>query len=426
MNKKEAIEYIESNTWSKTKLGLDRTRELLHLLGDPQKKLKFVHVAGTNGKGSTCAMLASILSEAGYCCGLYTSPHIVQFNERMQVNGINISDDDLIALAEKVKLVVEMMKEHPSQFEIITAMAMLYFIKKKCDIVVLEVGLGGLLDSTNVIDKPEVAVITNIGLEHTEYLGDTLEKIASAKAGIIKQDCLTVCYRGSQTVEKVFENKCIEMNSKLIKAKFDSIKLISSSLKGQYFSYDGLDDLFIPLLGEHQLKNASVVIEAIRALRNLGWKISDEALCNGLRKTVWIVRFELVDEDPLFIIDGAHNPQCVQELANTIDKYLPKEKVTFILGVLKDKNYLSMIRSVLPYGENYICVTPDSSRALSNEELKNVIDSLGGKAIAVSSLKDSIKIAKELSQGKPIVAFGSLYMVGLLRQEYLKQKKTGE
>ncbi len=426
MNKQEAIDYIESNTWSKTRLGLDRTRELLHLLGEPQKKLKFIHVAGTNGKGSSCAMLASVLAEAGYCCGLFTSPHIVQINERMQINGVSISDDDLISLVEIVKPIAESMQDHPSQFEIITAMAMLYFLRQKCDIVVLEVGLGGLLDSTNVIDKPEVAVITNIGLEHTEYLGNTLEKIASAKAGIIKRDCITVCYRGSQEVEKVFENKCKENNSKLIKAKFDSIKLISSSLKGQYFSYDGLENLFIPLLGEHQLKNASVVIETIRALSTLGWNITDDALYKGLRNTVWIVRFELVDDDPLFIIDGAHNPQCVQELANTINKYLPKEKVTFILGVLKDKDYLSMIKSVLPYGENFICVTPDSPRALANEELKYAIYSLGGKAIAVPSLKESIRIAKKLSQAKPIVAFGSLYMVGLLRQEYLRQKKTGE
>lgn len=426
MNKKQAIEYIENSSWSKTKLGLDRTRELLHLLNDPQKKLRFVHVAGTNGKGSTCAMLTSIFSQANYCCGLYTSPHIVDFNERIQINGIKISDDELIELVEIIKPLAEKMEEHPSQFELVTAMAMLYFYKKKCDIVVLEVGLGGLLDSTNVIDKPEVAVITNIGLEHTEYLGDSLEKIAAAKVGIIKQDGIVVCYRGKEEVERVIEDKCKEKNSKLIKPNFNSIKLNSYSLDGQYFDYGELKNIFIPLLGEHQLKNAAVVTETIKAMRTLGWSISEKALYKGLKETVWIVRFEAVDKDPIFIIDGAHNPQCVEALAKSIDNYLPEQKVTFILGALKDKDYSLMIETILPYGDNYICVTPDSPRALKAEQLKEVISSYGAKGFVASSLKESIMMAKKISQGKPIVVFGSLYMVGLLREEYLKQKKTGE
>ena len=189
MTAHEAINYIESCTWSRTRLGLGRTRELLSKLGNPQKKLRFIHVAGTNGKGSTCAMLASVMQKAGYKTALYTSPYICRFNERMQINGVEIPDDRLAELTERVKPIAEGMADHPSQFELVTAIAMLYFLEEQCDIVVLEVGLGGALDSTNAIDCPECAVITTIGLEHTEYLGHTLPEIASAKAGIIKPNC---------------------------------------------------------------------------------------------------------------------------------------------------------------------------------------------------------------------------------------------
>ena len=195
MTAHDAINYIEGCTWSRTRLGLGRTRELLSKLGDPQKKLRFIHVAGTNGKGSTCAMLASVMQKAGYKTALYTSPYICRFNERMQINGAEIPDDMLAELTERVKPIAEGMADHPSQFELVTAIAMLYFLEEKCDIVVLEVGLGGALDSTNAIDCPECAVITTIGLEHTEYLGHTLPEIASAKAGIIKPGCDVVCYR---------------------------------------------------------------------------------------------------------------------------------------------------------------------------------------------------------------------------------------
>lgn len=222
MNAKEAVNYIESYSWSRTRLGLERTRELLRLLGNPQKKLKFVHVAGTNGKGSTCAMLASVLRCAGYRTGLYTSPYICRFNERMQVNGEDIPDEELAEITAAVKPLAEGMSDHPSQFEIVTAIAMLYFLRHGCDIVVLEVGMGGISDATNVIEAPECAVITTIGLEHTEYLGNTLAEIARNKAGIIKEGCPAVCYRACGEVETVFEKAAAEKHASLVNGRWST------------------------------------------------------------------------------------------------------------------------------------------------------------------------------------------------------------
>ena len=216
MTPKEAVSYIEHYGWSKTRLGLERTRKLLQKLGNPQKQLKYVHVAGSNGKGSTCAMLDAILRAAGYRTGLYTSPYIQDFCERIQVDGQNIPGEDLARLTERVKAAAEEMDDHPSQFELVTALGMLYFAERHCDIVVLEVGMGGALDSTNVIDAPEVAVITNIGLEHTEYLGDTLEAIAATKAGIIKRGCHAVCYDGAPEVTAVVRNVCAEKGASML------------------------------------------------------------------------------------------------------------------------------------------------------------------------------------------------------------------
>ena len=424
MNVTEAISYIESQTWSTTRLGLDRTRTLLSALGEPQKKLKFIHVAGTNGKGSTCAMLASIMQAAGYRTGLYTSPYICRFNERIQVNGEEIPDGKLAELTEKIMPIAESMEDHPSQFELVTALAMQYFLDEKCDIVVLEVGLGGALDSTNVIDSPEVAVITNIGLEHTEYLGNTLAEIASAKAGIIKPGCMTVCYRGSKDVEEVFERACRENGAWLVKADFDGIVPLSENLDGQFFSYHNLTRMFLPLLGEHQLKNAAVVIETAKVMKRLGWKIYNDDIRKGLETTVWPARFEVISRDPIFIVDGGHNPQCADSLAKAISEYLPGKKVTFIIGVLSDKDYMSMIRSVMTYAKHFVCVTPNSPRAMPASKLAALLTSMGLSAEASSGINESIDAAIRYSGKEPIVAFGSLYMAGLVRKAMLSRKKA--
>lgn len=417
MTVKEAIDYIESQTWSSTRLGLERTRELLSKLGDPQKKLRFVHVAGTNGKGSTCAMLASILQAAGYRTGLYTSPYICRFNERIQVNGENIPDETLAALTALVMPLAEQMRDHPSQFELVTAIAMQYFLDAGCDIVVLEVGLGGALDSTNVIDRPEAAVITNIGLEHTEYLGNTLAEIAAAKAGIIKPGCTAVCYRGTAEVETVFENTCRERGAQLVKADFAALRPISADLAGQYFSWQGLERLFLPLLGAHQLHNAAVVLETVDVLRRHGWRVPEAALRQGLAQTVWPARFELLRREPVFLVDGAHNPQCVQALVQAIEAYLPGERVTFLTGVLADKDYVTMLRCMAPYALHFVCVTPDSPRALPAQELAAALRVMGLSAEAAEDIDTGISAALQAAGAGPVVACGSLYMAGLVRRK---------
>ena len=259
MTPKEAIEYIENYTWSTTRLGLERTQELLRRLGDPQKKLKFVHVAGSNGKGSTCAMLASVLREAGYRTGMYTSPHVLCFEERLQVNGRYIAGQDLADLTERVRVEADAMEDHPSQFELVTAIAMLYFLEQGCDIVVLEVGLGGALDSTNAIDAPEVAVITNIGLEHTEYLGNTLEEIALNKGGIIKAGADVVCYDSAPEVVSVIRQLCGVWNARFRLVDFLSVRPLSHDLSGESFEWEGLT-LNVPLLGDYQLHNAATTL----------------------------------------------------------------------------------------------------------------------------------------------------------------------
>ena len=414
MTAHEAIAYIENQGWSKTRLGLERTRELLEKLGDPQKRLKFVHVAGSNGKGSTCAMLDAILRAAGYRAGLYTSPYIQDFCERIRVNGENIPGDDLARLTGRVREIAEAMDDHPSQFELVTALAMEYFAEQGCDIVVLEVGMGGALDSTNAIDAPEVAVITNIGLEHTEYLGDTLEKIAATKAGIIKPGCSCVCYDGAPEVTAVIKRVCAEKNLPLRVADYGKVEPLGQSLDGQEFLWNG-SEYRLALLGAHQLHNAAVVIETIAALRERGWNISEEAVQAGLQGVQWPARLEVINRQPLVILDGGHNPQCAEALAASLRELLPNKKVVFLLGVLRDKDYPRMMEMLLPFAQEFICLTPFSDRALPADELAAYLTARGTRARGCDNVEAGLRAALEAADGVPVVAFGSLYLAGAIR-----------
>ncbi|MEM5781162.1 MAG: folylpolyglutamate synthase/dihydrofolate synthase family protein, partial [Lawsonibacter sp.] len=335
MNLTQALEFIQPTAITQTRLGLDRIRELMRRLGDPQNDLRFVHVAGTNGKGSVCTMLASILQQAGYTTGLYTSPHLLSIHERMRVNGDAITSKELIRLAEEVKPAVDQMADVPSEFERITAMALLYFKKRGCQIVVLEVGLGGRLDSTNIIPPPDAAVITNIGLEHTEYLGNTLSKIAGEKAGIIKENTPTILYEQSEEVTSVVQRVCLDMHAPLFVTERKQVQLCSSGLKGQQISYRERKNLFLPLLGTYQIQNAAVVLDTVDVLnQKQGYHISDQSIVNGLCKVQWPGRFEVLMERPLVLVDGAHNPNGVEHLAASIREYLPDRKITFVMGVM--------------------------------------------------------------------------------------------
>ena len=413
MNANEAIEYIHSVCWKGSTPGLGRTRELLSRMGNPEKQLKFVHIAGTNGKGSTAAMTASILQKAGYRTGLYTSPYIYRFHERFQIDGVEISDEDLAAVTEYVRPFASAMAESPTEFELVCCVAFEYFKRRHCDIVVLEVGMGGALDATNVIDAPEAAVITNIGLDHTEYLGDTLEKIAETKAGIFKENGRAVVYRGTPSVEAVFERICAEKHVSLKKADFDGLTLKRRSLEGQVFDCGARRDLTLPLLGDHQLHNAAVALTAATVMQQRGWHITDEQIREGLADVRWPGRFDVRRKDPLFIIDGGHNPQCIQALVKNIQDYLADRPLTILTGVLADKDYNCMYRNVAPYAKEFITITPGNPRALNAHELAKYLSQFGKPVTACDVVADGVRLAVEhAGRDGVVLCYGSLYMIG--------------
>ena len=415
MNVNEAIEYIHSVFWKGSIPGLERTFELLEKMGNPQNDLKYVHIAGTNGKGSTASMTASILRKAGYRTGLYTSPYIYRFHERMQIDGEQISDEDLIEITEYVKPLADSMAQSPTEFELVCCIAFEYFKRKQCDIVVLEVGMGGEFDATNVIPAPEVAVITNIGLDHTDVLGSTLEEIALTKSGIFKEGGNAVIYRCQDSVEAVFEEVCAKKNIPLKKADFASLKRNSLDLFGQNFDCGDRKNIQLPLLGDHQLHNASVVLSIADTLIEKGWNISEQNIYDGIRDVSWPGRFDIVCRDPLFIIDGGHNPQCIEALVKNIEDYLVGRKVIALTGVLADKDYGDMYKPVMPLIDEFVCITPDNPRKMEAADLAMYLREAGAKATACDTTRDGVIKAMELA-GKDgaILCFGSLYSIGVI------------
>lgn len=421
MNYVEALEYIHSVSWKGSRPGLGRTRELLSLMGNPEKKLKFVHIAGTNGKGSTASMTASILEKAGYTVGLYTSPYIFTFNERMRVNKENISDSDLVSVTEFVKPLADKMADSPTEFELVTCIAFEFFYRKKCDIVVLEVGMGGELDSTNVIESPEVSVITNIGLDHTDFLGDTLEKIAETKSKIIKENSVAVLYPSTKGVEEVVENRCRHVGTRLIKADFDAVISKEKSLSGQTFDYKSFKNVKLPLLGKHQLNNVATVFAVIDALKSKGWNIPDKAVVDGIESVRWQGRFELVSEAPTFIVDGGHNPQCAAALFENVKEYLGDKKLVVLTGVLADKDFESMYADMATLTAEFVTVTPPNPRALKSEKLAEYLTRFGKPVTPAPSIEEGVKLAKERAGEKgAVLAYGSLYMVADIEKSAVK------
>ena len=419
----ETLKYLQFDNWEQSEPGLARSSELLSLLGNPEQKLKFVHIAGTNGKGSTAAMLASVLQSAGYRTGLYTSPHLLRFHERMRVNGKEIDDKSLIALTNTVRNAAEQMSEMPTGFEIMTAIAFLYFVQEQCDIVSLEVGLGGRMDSTNVIPAPEVCVVANIGLEHTAILGDTVEKIAAEKCGIIKHGAHAVLFGQSEGVENVAREKCAQEDVALTITAQEKLERISSSLDGQEFKYRGRGPYHLRLLGEYQLLNALTVIDVCNALRSRGWdKLTDEAIDEGLSHAQWPGRLELLRREPDFIVDGAHNPQCVDALMDSLAALYGDKKLIFLTGVLRDKDWQQMLRRALPLAKAFVVITPPSARALDENELAAWLNAQGVQAVPAKDTDDGVRRALDLAgEDDAICSWGSLYFTGEVRRVLTEQ-----
>ncbi len=415
MNEQEALNYINGTRWMGSRPGLSRVRELLDRLGRPQDRLKFVHIAGTNGKGSCAAMLASVLRSAGYRTGLYTSPYLFRFHERMQLNGEPIGGEALAEIVTQIRPQADAMADHPTEFELMTAAAFLWYERERADIVVLEVGLGGRLDATNVIDAPEAAVIMNIGLDHTEILGDTLEQIAGEKAGIFKPGCEAVAYQQSESVLAVLERKARETGAALHTADFSQLVPEFDSLEGQSFRYKG-EPYALSLLGAHQLRNAAVVLETVEVLRRRGWQLSREDVEHGLYAAVWPARFELVSREPPFVVDGGHNPQCAESVRENLLHYFPGTRRVLLVGVLADKDYPALFAILNEAADAWVCVTPRSERALPAEKLAEHLARFGKPVRCCASIPEGVETARELAgQDGMACAVGSLYMAGAVR-----------
>lgn len=411
----EALDYIHSVSWKGSRPGLERISALCGKLGNPEKESRFIHIAGTNGKGSVSKMLSEILLAEGYSVGLYTSPFIERFNERIMYNGENISDLDLAAVTEYVKPFADQMEDSPTEFELITAIAFEYFKRKKCDFVVLEAGLGGRLDSTNVIESPVLSIITGIALDHTAILGNTVSAIAKEKAGIIKSERPTLFGEGTEEAEKVIIERATALRSPFYRTPFEKIRNIRSDLQSASFDFDGRS-FKIRLHGLYQTRNAATVLTACNILRKQNVRLSDESIVRGLWNTEWKARFEILCQSPLIVYDGAHNVQGIESAVENIRYYLAPlsadRRINIVMGVMKDKAYAEMIDLLTPYANRVYCVTPENDRSLNAACEAEEYRTRGVNAKGFSNIAQGVQAAflDSRAENRPLICLGSLYM----------------
>jgi dihydrofolate synthase/folylpolyglutamate synthase len=423
---REAREYLNGIVKYGSVLGLDSIKELLKRLGNPQNDLKFIHIAGTNGKGSTLAFVSTILKLAGYKTGRYLSPTVFSYREKIQVNEEYITKEALTKLTFQIKEAILTMLEdglsHPTIFEVETVLAFLYFKQEQCDIVVLETGLGGVLDATNVVENTIACVLTAISKDHMEYLGDTLSEIAANKAGIIKKDALVITTNQEMEVLKVIEEKCKKYCNELVVA--DARNVNNSQFKNLQivFDYKELKQLEINLAGSYQIQNAVLAIETIRALGRIGYPISEEVIRKGLAETSWFGRFSVICKEPLIIIDGAHNEAAAIRLRETIECYFNNKQIMYVVGVLADKDYEKIARITASLASKILTVTtPNNPRALDGEELARVFSKYHSDVSYMITIDEAVKVCmKEGNSYDAIIVFGSLSYLG----EFDKQVKA--
>lgn len=422
MNYREAMEYVEELQQYGSVMGLDVMRELCARLGNPQDQLKFVHIAGTNGKGSVLAYVSTVLQTAGYKVGRYLSPTIRDYRERFQVDGRMITQVGLCKYLELVKKTSEdMVAEgfpHPTPFEVETAVAFLFFLDKHCDIVVLETGLGGSLDATNVVTTTLVAVFASISMDHMGILGDTLEQIALAKAGIIKDKCYVISAKQPPEVMKILRQAALLRKAKFFTADVGRAKNVKYGVTKQHFGYDKYKNLEITMLGQFQIENAVVAVEVLMALGRAGYPVSEDKLRQGLLETKWRGRFDVIGKKPLFIADGAHNEDASVKLAESIRFYFTNKRIIYIMGVLKDKEYDKVIRNTYELAEHIITVTPPvRERALHAYDLAQTVREYHDSVTVADSVQEAVEIAyllAGLDKDTVIIAFGSLSYLGEL------------
>ncbi len=426
MTYEEALAYIHSVDWKGSRPGLERISALTERLGHPENSLRFLHIAGTNGKGSTSAMLASVLRSAGYRVGLYTSPYVERFNERIMLDGEPISDEDLARDTETVKNAAEGMEDAPTEFELITAVAFVYYRRAGCDFVVLECGLGGRWDATNVIRTSILSVITGIALDHCAILGDTTAKIAAEKAGIIKPGIPVLFGEGDVDAEAVIRRTAEERGSPYARTDFSQITDIRTGLDGTSFRF-GERDVTIRLPGLYQTRNAATVLTAIDLLRAEDVEIPEDAVTDGLYEARWKARFEILARDPLVIYDGAHNPQgiagAVENIRTLLSPMTDDGRVTLLMGVMADKEHEKMIGMLAPLASHVTTVTPANARSLDAAETAREFAAHGTEAVSCDRLEDGVRyaMAAARSEARPLVCLGSLYMYADVKRAVLSE-----
>lgn len=417
MDYETAMIKLRGEVCSGIKLGLQNIKTLMEKLGNPQDKLKIIHIAGTNGKGSCTSFVNSALVSQGYKVGMFTSPSIYNFEERIRINNKNIPEDKLIDLMNEVREVAETMEVFPADFELVTAIAFLYFYREKCDFAIMEVGLGGRLDATNVAQNPLITLITSISLDHQQFLGNTIPEIALEKAGIIKENVPLVLYSQSKEAMDSIIGVANSKNSKVILNDLEKIELLENTKNGQIINYKDFKNLKINLLGSHQINNATISLELLEQLRKMGFEISNESIYNGFSSVTWPCRFELVSKNPDFILDGAHNIDGIEKFISSMNFYYKDNKKIGIFGVLADKDYNEMLAKIVPCFDVFLTVRPDSDRAMESKELKERIEKLTEKKVySFENYQDAINKAIEISKEDDVIsAFGSLYFVGEVR-----------
>lgn len=410
MQYKQAVDYIHSLLAFGIKPGLERIQVLLDELGNPQNDLRFIHVAGTNGKGSTSTMLACILKAAGYKTGLFTSPYVFSFCERIQINNENIPENELAGVVARVKTAIEVLHAKgivPTEFEAITATALLYFQEQRCDYAVMEVGLGGRFDSTNIIPAPEVCVITSISLDHTKILGDTVAQIASEKAGILKPGsaCVTTTYQDS-TALSVIRETAAQQDCALTVANADSVKLLSESLEKTEFAYCG-ETYTIHLSGRHQIENAVGVIEAAKRVAG----VTAAHIRQGLQNTVMRGRMEYRKGTPPMLLDGGHNPECAEALAAVLARFAPSQ-ITAVIGMMEDKDTKQYLSAIAPFCKAIYFTKPSNPRAAEPALLQASINRVNINTFTENNPKSALRLAIESTPPDGLVLVcGSFYLL---------------
>ncbi len=411
MDRNEADRYLEMCSRRGFVLGLDNMEQVLEALNRPDHQYNIIHVAGTNGKGSTCTMTQNILTENGYKTGLYTSPQLYKINDRIHIDHEEISDEYYLEVFNDIVEICERERIPITEFELITAIAFEYFARKKCDFVVLEVGMGGRLDATNIIDQPLLTVITSIALDHTDYLGDTLEEIAHEKGGIIKNTAAVILYPQEKEVEDVIYRIAEKKDVVVISPDFQAIQNIEIQESFQSFDYKG-KRIELGLMGSYQVKNSAMVLEIISYLENLGYSMNWKKVLQGLKKTKMIARLQKVQDNPVILLDGAHNEQGISELKKALMAIYPNQKFVFIFGVLKDKEYIKEVEALSTIAKAFIAVEPDyPERKLESSALKELLDKYSDEVTDLEKISAAIDYANKEYKEEIIIICGSFYQV---------------